>query len=112
MAEVDFPSGDLDATVVHPVVEGYTLDKSRVAFHIADPYVLDARLRLASVGGVYRLPVSNPAVSDELITQTGLLRQIEDQNQCLRDMTRELRLVNHHLSLLTKSTLDSDDMKG
>lgn len=60
MAEEVHPLGSEDATVVTPTIAGYLLRKFRTAIHIADPYVLNARLRLASVEGNYRLPVSLP----------------------------------------------------
>ena len=63
MAEVVSPSGDLDATTVNPTVDGEVLSKRREAIHLADPFVVDARLRLALVGSSYRLPVSSPSVT-------------------------------------------------
>jgi len=58
MAEEDFPLGSEDSTVVTPTIGGYLLRKFRTAVSLADPYVLNARLRLASINGVYRLPAS------------------------------------------------------
>jgi len=77
MAELDRASGDLDATEVEVAGAEYTVPKKRVAYHLADPYVVDARLRLALVSGVYRVPTSNPAISDELILQKAILTQIK-----------------------------------
>jgi len=52
--------GGADATLVQPTVDGATVDKYRYSTSIADPNVLDARVSLAFVNGVYRLPVSLP----------------------------------------------------
>ena len=58
MTEVTFPLGGYDATEVDVTTSGYTYQKYRQAVHIGDPFVEGARLRLASVDGTYRLPVS------------------------------------------------------
>jgi hypothetical protein len=57
----DFPVGSWDASQVDFSINGYVLTKHRQGIHIADPYVKNARLRLALVNGNYRIPASLPA---------------------------------------------------
>lgn len=72
MAEIDSPLGSEDATEVIPATREHPA-RHRVGHYLADPYVEAARLRLASVDGTYRLPTSNPAISDELVTMNATL---------------------------------------
>jgi len=53
-------AGLYDATRIQPTINDKVVDKYRQAVAIVDPFDKDARLRLASVEGSFRLPVSLP----------------------------------------------------
>lgn len=52
--------GAQDATKIFPTIDGRTVEKYRVGMYWADPFIEDARLRLALVDSAYRLPTSDP----------------------------------------------------
>lgn len=108
-AEEVFPLGAFDATRVNPLVDGKPLPRFRVAYALADPFVTNARLRLVSVNGTYRLPVSNPATSDELETLNATMTDMRArQDDLLSELVSQLRTLNGHLASITDEEIEND----
>jgi len=119
MVEIDKAQGGWDATEVQVPQEGVNQSKTRQAISIADPYVLDARLRLALVNGNFRLPTSDPLISDNVVANgeklTSILNRLLDTQiattNALQGIVRDLKLMNLHLASITDEQFEHRDVQ-